>query len=443
MRPSNKTPLHLANSVYGKIKSLKNCPTKELLHKLFSILYYVSMKTEEGRYINITITLLNPNDIDSKSKENGRVDRWSVINFAKHFEFDVKRLVKLSKAADPWSSSIAIYYDENYELYIWGMIDQTLHNQSFLNHEISEKPDQPGILQCSITGIGCLAVMRGYTLLADLKQNILISNYLNVFKEGHIHDFINTTDAIDEKDISNFINKNALSVSAINWQRGIKNVRFNILCRLLIRIQNYKHGGAILITDNIKRGLDIKYKINYNRLHQSSIRQIKQNLKYLHYSDKISKSLDEEKSILGPIYLGENHSMFEIDEIFSEIRGAIRYVSSLSCVDGLIVLNKQFEVKGFGAVIRFKPIPEKVYVSKTINVSDSKLIPMSPDHYGTRHRSMFSYCWNNENCVGFVVSQDGDIRAIKKVKNKIIIWENIKVLRFFDSKSLVNISKKK
>jgi len=49
---------------------------------------------------------------------------------------------------------------------------------------------------------------------------------------------------------------------------------------------------------------------------------------------------------------------------------------------------------------------------------------------------MFSYCWNNLGSLGFVISQDGDIRAITRVNDKLIMWENIKVQQYSKSRKL-------
>jgi hypothetical protein len=38
---------------------------------------------------------------------------------------------------------------------------------------------------------------------------------------------------------------------------------------------------------------------------------------------------------------------------------------------------------------------------------------------------MLRYCDEHEGSLGFVVSQDGDIRATMKVKDRLILWENI------------------
>ncbi len=440
MKTTNAKPSDLAELVYKKLKGTRQCPPKDVLHKLFDDLFYISMKTEEAQHIHVTITLINPKDQDLNPSKNISADRWNSISFSKYFHFNVKEVVKLSKAADPWSSSLAVYYNDKNELYTWGMIDQALHYQSFLNYESTSGPEQPGIFQVSITGIGCLAVMYDYELLADFKQNVLISKYLNVFREGDVHDFLKEIDLSYQKDISNFLSKEMQINSVSNWSKQMQNLRINVLCRLLIKIQNYKHGGALLITNSKKQLLDVKYEINYERLRLGIINYIKYAALNRFYSKEIGDHLDKnEETIPVDSYLGEDDTDNSLEEVASELKGAIRYVSSLSCVDGLTILDKNFNVKGFGTVIKSKGTPEKVYLSKTISISENNLSAISPDHFGTRHRSMFSYCWNNEDSLGFVISQDGDIRAIKKVNDKLIIWENIKVLRFMESNKLTKL----
>ena len=101
-----------------------------------------------------------------------------------------------------------------------------------------------------------------------------------------------------------------------------------------------------------------------------------------------------------------------------------------------VVLNPELKVRGFGAVIKNIELPEFIYLSKTAIISTNKLEKVSPNHFGTRHRSMFSYCWKQEGSLGFVVSQDGDIRAITKIGDKLVMWENIKVQQLLRSRKL-------
>jgi hypothetical protein len=57
--------------------------------------------------------------------------------------------------------------------------------------------------------------------------------------------------------------------------------------------------------------------------------------------------------------------------------------------------------------------------------TDTKALNLN--HYGTRHRSMLRYCATYPNSLGFVVSQDGDVRAITHSGNRVVLWDNIRI----------------
>jgi len=52
------------------------------------------------------------------------------------------------------------------------------------------------------------------------------------------------------------------------------------------------------------------------------------------------------------------------------------------------------------------------------------------NHYGMRHRSMMRHCAAHPASLGFVVAQDGDIRAITAVGDSILVWETFGFTRF-------------
>jgi len=51
---------------------------------------------------------------------------------------------------------------------------------------------------------------------------------------------------------------------------------------------------------------------------------------------------------------------------------------------------------------------------------------------------MFRYCNAHADSLGFVVSQDGLIRAVKKVGDRLIMWENVQVLLTLDDEECVD-----
>lgn len=441
MTEKNKTPNDLAKLVLKKLEGAKIPylePNEEVLKKLFQTLFYTSLNTEEGQFIKVTITLIDPDNPDPLPPSRKEANRWKFVSLNERIPLTVKNLVKLSKAADPWSSSLAVYYTDKNELFIWGLIDQTVHYQSFLNYESEDKPDQPGLFETSIVGIGNLIVIFDYQLIANLKQNTLISNYIDVFNHGQIKVQLAKNSSTNEKKIQKYIESKFQTLSNEEWQGEITNLMNESLCRILLKIQNYKHGGAILITKKINTDIDIKYKITYDRLYESLVEFLKLTIENEIATQKISKDVIDANLDTMPIslYLDENVTEFKREETNNEIKGAIRFISSFSCIDGLVVLTPELKVYGFGAVINVNKMPDLVYKSKTSTINEENLVEFNPNHFGTRHRSMFSYCWNNEGSIGFVVSQDGDIRAIMRVNDKLIMWENIKVQQFIRSNKL-------
>lgn len=418
--------VHVFNKFTDKLPSLK----KEILIELFDCLFYTSLRSEEGQTIQVNITLLDPQDYKENSKQ--RKDRWRLYPFDNLLNFDIHVLTKLSKAADPWSSSLAVFYDKDDKLFIHGMIDQAVHSKSFINFETDNKPDQPGLFSAAITGVGCLTVTAVYELIATLKQDSLIKLYYNVFQFGPIQSLLyEVSQKFSNKIIKHF------SIDYEDYAKQDKGETAdyihvtikNTLSRLLNQIKNYQHGGAILITDS-NENLNIKYKLKYDRLPRAICNSIINSIEYLF--NKPDEDTDRESMLLSD-YKKISKINLAKTQADNELKGAIRFVASQSCVDGLVLLNKELKVQGFGVVILKIDSPEYVYISSASDPSEKSLTPKEPSHFGTRHQSMFAYCFQNPGSLGFIVSQDGDVRAITRINEKLIMWENIKIQKSFRS----------
>lgn len=432
-------PEDLSKYVFERISGAKTSipnPPLNIINKLLECLFYTSMKSEESSLLKVTVTLIDPSNPDPKPPLRIVADRWQYVKFKEPIPYTIDALVKLSKAADPWSSSLAVYYDAKFNLSIWGMIDQSVHYQSFLNYETESGPEQPGLFQSSITGIGTIVVLFDYELIATLKQNKLVTRYTDVLRLGPVSEFMQKNFSFVKKSIFEDLT-DEYSSDAFEWHDWIEHIFRQTLSRILLRIQNYHHGGALLFTFNVVDEIDIKYQTDYNRIPLSIINLVKQTIINYNSSNLIFERMDGgKKTIPVSLYLEENVSENEKKDIYDELKGAIRFIASQTCVDGLVLFNEKFESKGFGAVLKTNELPEKVFISTTAIASNNSLKAVDPNHFGTRHRSMFSYCWKYPKSLGFVISQDGDIRAVTKFNDKLIVWENIKAQQFLRSSKI-------
>ncbi|MGM9478262.1 putative sensor domain DACNV-containing protein [Pedobacter sp. GSP4] len=419
-----------------KLKKAKSTlPNLKVLEDLFECLFYSSMCKEESELITVTITFIDPENPDPAPPGHIVPERWSCISFDHHIEMTTKALAKLSKAADPGSSSLAVYYNDNGEIYIWGMIDQAMHYQNFLNYESDTGSEQPGLFQVSISEIGTLNVLFDYELLATLKQNVLVKRYLDVLTIGPISKILRKNAEFLKLTLREYIEQVYPEESYADWEDFLDGLWIQTFSRLLLKIQNYQHGGAILITDD-NADLDVKYRIHYERLTLAMVSHARASIDNYVAERIIEEDLVRGKrSVSRALYLKEAGSFYDKKGTADEIKGAISFIASQTCVDGVVLFNSSMISNGFGGVLRAKKMPRKIYVSSTATATPKSLAPHDPKHYGTRHRSMIAYCWNHPSALGLVISQDGDIRAFSKIEDKLIMWENIKTQQYMTGKS--------
>ncbi|RZM19274.1 MAG: hypothetical protein EOO88_38470 [Pedobacter sp.] len=202
----------------------------------------------------------------------------------------------------------------------------------------------------------------------------------------------------------------------------------------MLKIQNYQHGGALLLSE-VSGDLDIKYRIQYERLTLAMVSYSKAVIDNSVSASAVKMNFGMGKKTLGKnTYLREVASTHLKEGTADEISGAISFIAAQSCVDGVVLFNRSMVANGFGAVLKSKKMPSKIYVSSTATATPKSLNIHDPRHYGTRHRSMIAYCWNHPESLGFVISQDGEIRAFCKIDDKLIMWENIKTQQYINNK---------
>lgn len=436
MANTTATPTHLASIIFNKLKSENNSSKISIktLEVLCETLFYTSLKTEEGQLINLNISFFDSPDFEQIRSRKDSAEHWMYVPFEKSVIFNSRYISKLAKAVDPWSSSLAVNDDMQGNLVISGLVDQAVHYQSFLNFETAQRPEQPGLFHISIIGIGSLMVVYQYQLLATLKHDILADRNVDIFNFGQINKMIIGFNELKQADINSYIEKNNLVLSH-PYEKRMHELWIETLSRILIRIQNYRHGGALLIPASTE-AIDIKYKITYDRINSAISSLIKHEMRLESLENNIFFDYGLDGNMPVTSYRKANTLSAKKKGIENELKGALRFTASLTCVDGTVILDRNLKVLGFGCVLNAEKKPRFVYVPKFATVkATSEVSPVKFDHFGTRHQSMFSYCWTYPGSLGFVVSQDGDIRAITRIGNRLIMWESIKVHRMTRPKS--------
>jgi hypothetical protein len=328
---------------------------------------------------------------------------------------------------------LAIDSEADGALRIWGLIDQSVHYSTYVIKETQSGPEMPGIFQAIIQGVGDIAAYKGYIFLGSLRQDTLIQRQYRVLQQGPVHNKLMPCISKLIESVRQKVGREEYDRRG-HWDGSLEDIWISALCRILIGIRHYSHGGALLISDSIT-GLAPKYSLTYPRLAEAVTRAGILNVQNTAYSDAIQEDyLDTDlDSLPSSLYLREYVTRTDLKETEDEITGCIRFLSSLSRVDGLIWLNTDLSLKGFGVEITSKIEPESVFSAE--NSDGTKNRKLDIKDYGTRHRSMIRHCALDPNSVGFVVSQDGEVRAITKVGSKVLLWDNVRIHSIHNVKS--------
>ena len=423
-----QTPHDLAVYVYRRLADTPQRPSSRILDEIFHTLYLASLRREEGTPITCSIAYVNPRNPDPLPPATIRDPRWTFTKFRSPVDYSSSQLTKLAFAADPTSSCLVVYPNRKGVLQIWGLLDQQGGFQSMLSYEAKRGLSPPGVFHVQILEAGHLVVMDGPKLLAELNGDHLVEDSVDVFINSAIRKKLRCGFDKRIKNISAIVEQQGYEVDsdlfAYAYPQWIKIIR-----RILLRARTFSQGGAFLFTDSMRKSrLSVKYDINYDR-----IPILFEN--YISYSSIEHQSHDHILDMNGgsnhldpEMYLSNTEANYLHEDANDAISGAVAFIASLSRVDGLVLLDYDLNVHGFGCEITAKGDKKcQAYHATHSSPTKGKLRRLDIQGFGTRHRSMVRYCMEDKNSVGFVVSHDGPVRAISSTSSRLYFWDNVQL----------------
>jgi hypothetical protein len=300
--------------------------------------------------------------------------------------------------------------------------------------ETSSGSEMPGMFQVLIQGTGEIAVYKAYLLLGSLKQDTMVKGQQRVFQSGPVHSKLMPSIKIFQQQVRKKVGSDLYDERG-HWDESLEAAWISALCRILIGIHKYQHGGAVLISDDAA-GLNPKYSLKYHRLSDTLFRASVLSITHTSYSDLVHEKYVIKKAdeIPTDLYLDESVSGNEFRDTNDELTGCVRFLASLSRVDGLTWLDSRLRLKAFGGEITVREEPTKVVIAQNSRGTKTKTLKLN--QYGTRHRSMLRYCAAYPDSIGFVVSQDGDVRAITHTGSHVVLWDNVRIQSLLNARTV-------
>jgi hypothetical protein len=390
-------------------------PPSSGLDRLFEVLFFASIKADELRTTKVSVIALDPEAPDPSPPHRIRQDRWSYITLGAHLELSAGVLSKLSQATDPRSSSLAIWF-KGARAYVWGLIDQQNGFFDYISHESESGPERLGLFQAVVTSPGWVTVYHEYERLAELRVNSISVRQPDVLWRGPIYSRL-------DAGILRYISRVETRLKRDDRKFRLTSEDHGELTSSWLQ---FHHGAAFLFTQS-NRELNVKHSINYTRI-ANALNGIGyfQTKKYQTFEriDAVEKIGD---TIPSDLHYDWVIAEDELQDSRSELDSAIWFVSLLSRIDGAVLLDFDMSVLGFGVEILTTTAPSFIFRASDAIGSQRRLQKVAYEDYGTRHRSMVRYCAGHPGAVGFVISQDGEVRAITADRDRVLLWDDIKL----------------
>lgn len=396
-------------------------PSSRALSELLSIAYHTSLLREEGRRLAFRILVMSKPAKKATARRDSRL-----AEFTEGRTLSVAELRRLAPAANSTSTMLCAAYTQSNGWTVWGLLDTGENWWRFTRHESSGGTPPPQDLTIGSPGPGELTISSGGFVLLTLRNGTAYLPRGSALDSGPVSDHFDAPRRELYKQTIRRLKSKKFDEDDNDYPQ-----RFHDMClsRILSGIQDLGHGGTLIVVpDELSAGdsrltdrINIKHPCNYDYVWELMLQHLELHDRYygLHFP-----LWDAEEPIRPKDY--QDVSLFQSrrednDEALSD---CIRFIASLSSVDGALVMTDRFRVLGFGAeVIAQSPTLREVQLAANPKASEKRGV--SIEAYGTRHRSAFRFCSSYEHAIAFIVSSDGGVKATKRIGAQVFLWPEV------------------
>lgn len=397
-------------------------PPPPLLEELFSTCYQASMLREEERPVHIRLVLADPELFPAAEVPPLGLHRQM---FAQPRPCDELELRKLSPAVDFSRSLIGVTLNDDGEWEIWGIVHSGTRWLQAYRGGRKVPPVFPDVPVMLVNGPGRLAVLKGMETVATLVEGRIITPDINVFEASWLREYFaelraemltclasskggsRNGDALLDPDLIGIIGKHQAM-------------------RIISNMRESRQGGTLLFLPHQRLEefmaqnpfVSIKYQFREDSARQ---RPFKLMLKTL---TKLTETYDRKtahgKRLGWQEYAASNNGILALLE--EAVFEAAHQVADFAAVDGAVVFTNRNHLLGFGGMIK-GGFDQVNIVARALDAEGDQQLEEPTENVGTRHRSVYYLCHQIPEALGIVISQDGNVRFIKRRNGRVTYWE--------------------
>jgi hypothetical protein len=398
-------------------------PAPYVLETILSTCYQASLLREEERPVRFRLIVANAASFPAPGGPPQGLHR---LLFNQPRPLSHHELRRLAPAVDFHRALIGAQIEPRDGVVLWGMVTtgprwvQAIYG--------GRRPFQrlPANLVVRVTAPGRIAVGKGLVTLATLVGGRIVAPSLDVFDST----WLPATFA-QWRDELLALHREARDRATTPWAEldpGVTRLIVQHSVRSVIGLmRNSHHGGTILFLppegDGSIEKLDGRVLPKYGFASEEPSRRFRTLMVALINALAAAQPTHPERRTVGwEEYVSSTDSeVAQIDEAIFELA---HQAAGLAAVDGAVVLNKRFELLGFGAEIR-GDLPAVRWVARALDAEGTAKVRESVESDGTRHRSAYRLCNFVHDALAIVVSQDGTVRFVKWHEGEVTYWDQV------------------
>ncbi|MGV3485118.1 MAG: putative sensor domain DACNV-containing protein [Planctomycetaceae bacterium] len=399
-------------------------PSLDRLNIVLSTCFQASLLREEERLISFRM-ILGP--LDAFPPDGGPPEGLQVLPFSSPREFTCGEIRRLSPAVEFHRAMIGATCTGD-DLRIWGVIHTGPRWVRDIHGGRDVHLNLPPMLIVLVNAPGDLAVYCGVQIIATLSEGVVRRGNVDIFKSRWLpSQFADVREEVMQLHIA--AREAALAEHpdrpwAMIDPDFMRMLAQHVLRRTVSVIRSQRHGGTMLFMPPEPENdgsLVVKYPFvrspGRGRF-RSVMVDIMNTLAEIHSG--VADGLVGWRT-----YSQSSHrAIVDLDEAVFEVG---HLFAGLSAVDGALVLTQRLEVHGFGAEISSQ-LPPVETVWRAMDLEGTRVAPDLADRFGTRHRSVFRLCQQHPAVIAIVISQDGQVRFVRHMKEHGVVYFDHRML---------------
>jgi hypothetical protein len=406
----------MVTRLHELVRDKPGAPTETELREACNALYSASLLKEEGRSVRARVIIAPP---DAFAADGGPPDGVHAMRLTMSHPFNPNEIKRLSPAASFFHSAVAIWPVKDRGFRIWGILNT---GPRWMNMVAGgRKPTGEGIPHpiIHVRDPGWLIFYQNYQLIGEWRGREFHGPRLDVFESPLLSQRFErlrcnmVAELADGCLPPNLSTDDYAKIAHLIAQQFIK--------RVINLVRTSGHGGSVVFLpegtkgiDAATRWIDCKYTAEADAAGLRFPHLMKSIIRRIGALCPPESTLEDAKNIFQTT---KDPELDRLEEGFYELA---RFFSDLMQVDGAMVVDQRVCVIGFGGEIR---VDRNVYqVSQAHDLPGSSLTDWNVQADGTRHRAVYRLCSVEPEVIGFVISQDSQVRMIANVNDAVVFW---------------------